>query len=62
MTSEVVKQIRKATRRRFPAEENIRMVQEGLQGEIPVTQLCHKHQLRNVSVRLPEDLADQVTP
>ena len=42
MTSDVVKQIRKATHRRFTAEEKIRIVLEGLRGEIPVTELCRK--------------------
>jgi transposase-like protein len=38
MAKNVVKQIRKATRRRFSAEEKIRIVLEGLRGEIPVTE------------------------
>jgi transposase-like protein len=42
MAQNVVKQIRKATRRRFSAEEKIRIVLEGLRGEIPVTQLCRR--------------------
>ncbi len=33
----VVQQIRRATRRRFSSEEKIRIVLEGLRGEIPVT-------------------------
>ncbi len=37
MTTDVVKQIRRATRRRFTAEEKIHIVLEGLRGEIPVT-------------------------
>ena len=36
MTTDVVKQIRRATRRRFTAEEKIHIVLEGLRGEIPV--------------------------
>ena len=42
MTTDVVKQIRRATRRRFTAEEKIHIVLEGLRGEIPVTELCRK--------------------
>ena len=44
MTTDVVKQIRRATRRRFTAEEKTRIVLEGLrgEGEIPVTELCRK--------------------
>jgi len=42
MTTDVIKQIRRATRRRFTAEEKIRIVLEGLRGEIPVTELCRQ--------------------
>ena len=38
----VVQQIRNATRRRFSAEEKIRIVLEGLRAEIPVTELCRR--------------------
>jgi transposase len=40
--TDVVKQIRKATRRKFSSEEKIRVVLEGLRGEIPVTELCRR--------------------
>lgn len=36
----VVKEIRKATRRKFASEDKIRIVLEGLRGSIPVTDLC----------------------
>ncbi len=36
----VVKQIRKATRRKFSADEKIRIVLEGLRGEVSVSELC----------------------
>ncbi len=36
----IVKEIRKATRRKFSAEDKIRIVLEGLRGEIPVSELC----------------------
>ena len=42
MATDVVKQIRKATRRRFSADEKIRIVLEGLRGEVPITGLCRK--------------------
>ena len=42
MATDVVKQIRKATRRRFSADEKIRVVLEGLRGEVPITELCRK--------------------
>ena len=46
MTSNVVKQIRRATRRRFTSEEKIRIVLEGLRGEIPITELCRKERIQ----------------
>ena len=39
---DVVTQIRKATRRRFSAEDKIRIVLEGLRGQISVSELCRK--------------------
>lgn len=39
---DVVKEIRRATRRKFSAEEKIRIVLEGLRGEIPITELCRR--------------------
>ena len=36
----IVKEIRKATRRKFSAEDKIRIVLEGLRGEIPISELC----------------------
>ena len=36
----IVTQIRKATRRKFSAEEKIRIVLEGLRGQISVSELC----------------------
>ena len=38
----VVKQIKRATRRKFSAEEKIRIVLEGLRGEIGMSELCRK--------------------
>ena len=38
----VIKQIRKATARRFSAEDKIRIVLEGLRGEIAISELCRK--------------------
>ncbi len=42
MAKDVVREIRRATRRKFSAEEKIRIVLEGLRGEIPVTELCRR--------------------
>ena len=47
MATDVVKQIRKATRRQFTAEEKIRVVLEGLRGETPVPELCRKHGIQS---------------
>ena len=46
MATDVVKQIRRATRRKFSAVEKIRIVLEGLRGEIPVTELCRREQIQ----------------
>jgi transposase len=37
---DVVKEIKRATRRKFSAEDKIRIVLEGLRGEIPLSELC----------------------
>ena len=39
---DVVTQIKRATRRKFSADEKIRIVLEGLRGEIPVAELCRR--------------------
>ena len=38
----VIREIRRATRRNFSAEEKIRIVVEGLRGEISVSALCRR--------------------
>ena len=50
MTTDVVKQIRRTSRRRFTAEEKIRIVLEGLRGELPVTELLISTTLRSLSI------------
>jgi transposase len=42
MARDVVAEIRRATRRKFRAEDKIRIVLEGLRAEIPVTHLCRR--------------------
>ena len=39
---DVVKQIRKATRRKFSADEKIRIVLEGLRGENSISEICRR--------------------
>ena len=41
-TEKVVKDIRRATRRQFGAEEKIRIVLEGLRGEDSIAELCRR--------------------
>jgi transposase len=38
----IVSQITKATRRKFSADEKIRIVLEGLRGETPISELCRR--------------------
>ena len=40
--TQVVKNIRRATRRRFSAEDKIRIVLEGLRGEDSIAELCRR--------------------
>jgi transposase len=42
MAKNVVKEIRRATRRKFSAEEKIRIVLEGLRGEVPISDVCRR--------------------
>ncbi len=42
MARNIVKEIRKATRRKFSAEEKIRIVLEGLRAEIPISELARR--------------------
>ncbi len=41
----VVKQIKRATRRKFSADEKIRVVVEGLRGEISISELCRREKI-----------------
>ena len=41
-SANVMREIRRATRRKFSAEEKIRLVVEGLRGEISVSALCRR--------------------
>ena len=45
-TEKVVREIRRHTRRRFSAEEKIRIVLEGLRGEESIAALCRRGCLR----------------
>lgn len=41
-SNDVVKQIRKATRRKFSADQKIRIVLEGLRGEVSISEICRR--------------------
>ena len=41
-SKDVIKQIRKATRRKFSSEDKIRIVLEGLRGETPISEICRR--------------------
>lgn len=45
MARNVVNEIRQATRRKFSAEDKIRIVLEGLRGEVPVSELCRRESI-----------------
>ena len=42
---DVVRQIKKATRRRFSADDKIRIVLEGLRGETPISDICRRESI-----------------
>ena len=46
MARDVVREIRRATRRKFSAEEKIKIVLEGLRGEIAVSELCRREAIQ----------------
>ena len=39
---ELIRKTKRATRRRFPSEEKIRIVMEGMRGEMAVSELCRR--------------------
>jgi transposase len=42
---DVVKQVKKATRRRFSADEKIRIVLEGLRGKQSISEVCRRERI-----------------
>ena len=50
MQKNVVAQIRKATRKKYYAEEKIRIVLEGLRDEIPIAELCRRERYAYIIV------------
>lgn len=47
--SKNLREIKKATRQKFSAEQKIRIVLEGLRGEITVSELCRREGVANVT-------------
>jgi transposase len=47
----VVKDIRRATRKQYSAEEKIRIVLEGLRGEDSIAELCRQHRIARSTAR-----------
>ena len=38
----LIRKAKRATRRRFPTEDKVRIVMEGIRGEVPVAELCRR--------------------
>src|SRR6516164_4951275 len=57
--TQVVKNIRRAGRRHFSAEDKIRIVLEGLRGEDSVAELCRREGIvQNLYYRWPKDFLE----
>jgi transposase len=48
MAKNIIQTIRKNSRRKFSTDEKIRIVIEGLRGEIPITALCRREKGKEV--------------
>ena len=44
-----IREIRNATKKRFPAEDKIKIVLEGLRGDISISELCRREGLTTVT-------------
>lgn len=49
MSTKNIREIKKATRQKFTAEQKIRIVLEGLRGEIPISELCRREGVASVT-------------
>ena len=55
----VVKDIRRATRKQYSAEEKIRIVLEGLRGEVSIAELCRREGIaQNLYYRWSKDFLE----
>ena len=43
--AQLIRRVKRATRRKFSAEDKIRIVLEAFRKEIPVVQLCHREKI-----------------
>ena len=50
MSESIVREIKRKTRRKFTAEEKIRIVLDGLRGEASITDLCRREGLHPTPV------------
>ena len=58
-SAETIRDIRRATRRQFSAEEKIRIVLEGLRGEDGIAELCRKEGIaQNLYYRWSEEFLE----
>jgi len=48
-SDKIVRRIRTATKKQFTSEEKIRIVLEGLRGQIPISELCRKEGLSSAT-------------
>ena len=58
----VIKDIRRATRRQFSAEEKIRIVLEGLRGEESIAELCRPAGVVVSQIPVHRDAASDLPP
>jgi len=49
MSNKNIREIKKATRQKFTAEQKIRIVLEGLRGEITISELCRREGVASVT-------------
>ncbi len=52
----IVREIKRRTRRKFTAEERIRIILEGLRGEESLTDLCRKERIHPTMLTCPQSL------
>ncbi len=59
MAKNIVREIRKASRRKFSAEEKIRVVLDGLRGESSIAELCRREGInQNLYYRWSKDFLE----